>query len=54
MSNFQKPVQTQYKPLERGYRPVGKLNTQHPPQGGSAVPSKPVNPPQQTADKRHS
>lgn len=28
--------------IEKGYRPVGTLNTQKPPQGGSAVPSKPT------------
>lgn len=30
--------------LEKGYRPIGRLSTQHPPQGRSVVPSKPIMP----------
>lgn len=32
--------------IEKGYRPVGRLDTTHPPQGRSVVPSKPVMPTQ--------
>lgn len=32
------------KMLEKGYRPIGTLNTRKPPQGGSAVPAKPFKP----------
>ena len=32
-----------YSPLEKGYRPIGRLDTKNPPQGGSGVPSKPNN-----------
>ena len=28
--------------IEKGYRPIGRLDTSNPPQGRSAVPSKPA------------
>lgn len=30
--------------IEKGYRPIGKVNTSKPPQGGSGVPQKIIKP----------
>ncbi|MHB9148350.1 MAG: hypothetical protein ACYC2U_08325 [Candidatus Amoebophilus sp.] len=39
----QQPIQ-QANILEKGYRPIGRLDTSKPPQGASVVPSKPTIP----------
>jgi hypothetical protein len=36
-----KQNETTMKIIEDGYRPIGSVNTNKPPQGGSGVPSKP-------------
>jgi hypothetical protein len=36
--NQSKKLPHQYNVMEKGYRPIGTLNSKTPPQGGSAVP----------------